>query len=1367
MSRTLHVTWYGMLLSIAIMAIARPAPAAELTAGNSGVGTSVYPPYDNTSLNCLKTLDLGGNSWDSYGAMAVDPAGAYAYVYTDPRVYSGDHPVISKIRLSDMTVAATVAPNYLGTGTISVMDPTGAYAYFAGTVGIVKIRLSDFTQTGYLTLTTAELPAGVAIIDSTGSYAYFGSNTNPGKVVKVRLSDMTKAGSLTLGIGETAICAAVIDPTNTYGYFGNNVNTDHGIIAKVRLLDMVEVASLPLASGEAGHCTAVIDSSGTYAYFGTNTVPSKVVKIRLSDFTEVGSLALAAGETQLHSSVIDPQSRYAYFGTWTAPGRIVKVRLSDFLEVGSLILDPNTKWVKKAGIDPAGNFAYFDIHASTGNGMVVKVSLIDSTASTGNSNAIRATKTTMPQSGNIQEVRFYAHQAGGRLRLSIYGENASAENLLWQSAEMAITSSSAWITAPIAAGTPASLTLNGGNYWLAFNTDATTNVASYTAGKAGDGFWKRQPLATFPGVLNINSIEYVTDRWSEYLTYTPVPPRVPAGTWPDSIALNSINWKWLDNSDNETGFKLFADAGLTTPTTLQTTTAANATSWTMNGLMANSPYSCRVAAINNLGEATETTYLSAWTGIDPVSSLVFSNVGTQSIDVAALNNSFANLTGGVSGLLFGNITAGTSAAAWQQNNTPWSSKSLTPNTYYQFSGKSRNGVAIETALTKVTKCTLATKPTLGYNVNCNSSINSWHIPGQSFTFSNPAGFGLGTHGGSSYKVYGYAYRWDASPTTATFTSTGTAWMAGTLNLSSNGSGAYYLHLQSLNGEGVLNPEMLDLGPYFIDGDSPTAPGTPTAPAVVANSNLVTFTWGAASDAGSGVASYTCQIGTAPGASDIFNGNVTGTLSKTIAANYGCQAYCRVRAVDAVGNAGPWSANSAAAFIDAPPAAPVIFSLLPPVPRKLDDVTAITTATDADPGDSVTGFRYEWRLAGVLKSTSTTLASAFLVKGQPWTLSVWAQDTYGGWSQATVLPFTIANTPPSQPIVEIRPKPVTAGQSLIVDVQEYSTDPDGDVVAYDFNWYKSRDGGKAWIHKIELDGSPQVVGEFIQDGDLWEVRYIPYEKNSVGKPAAQAQKTSAPGKPLAAARIEGQYGWDRVYVGGNDAPKMSLATPLAQLQPGGPLLIVGWDFSDAAGDGCTVDLEWKNAMQLNYTPFAAGLPARQGAFRGAVAAMSLDQPVTIHGVIHNPKGATAQEISAPVTLLPPAPPLVIDYLLGRSSDALGMDANGDGAIDAADLVRVVARQIPDPPLGPRPANAASGVAVTPTLQWSACRNAQSYQLYLWPANTARPATPAASGLTVNAYAVKSALAGATTYWWQVVAINAATPMPGPVWSFTTK
>jgi hypothetical protein len=87
--------------------------------------------------------------------------------------------------------------------------------------------------------------------------------------------------------------------------------------------------------------------------------------------------------------------------------------------------------------------------------------------------------------------------------------------------------------------------------------------------------------------------------------------------------------------------------------------------------------------------------------------------------------------------------------------------------------------------------------------------------------------------------------------------------------------------------------------------------------------------------------------------------------------------------------------------------------------------------------------------------------------------------------------------------------------------------------------------------------------------------------------------------------------------------------------------------------------------------------------------------------------------------------------------------------------------PGVPTSPIPTTGATGVAITPTLSWSAT-GATSYDVSFGTTNPPPVVSSRQSGAT---YA-PTALTRGTTYFWRVVARNAAGTTSGSVWSFTT-
>lgn len=450
-----------------------------------------------------------------------------------------------------------------------------------------------------------------------------------------------------------------------------------------------------------------------------------------------------------------------------------------------------------------------------------------------------------------------------------------------------------------------------------------------------------------------------------------------------------------------------------------------------------------------------------------------------------------------------------------------------------------------------------------------------------------------------------------SPTTLAYSGSNYAYTFDTAN---NESKTLYARVRNFADTSATVNDMIGL-----DTVTPEMPLPPTDAGALTNDANVTFNWTQPSDPAlsSGIASYECQIGTAPNASDVFNDNVGNELGKTIAGPLGQTLYCRVRAIDRAGNASPWSAGSDGIFINTPPDAPQV-SIDPPAPRTLDTITATAVATDPD-GHSIINQRFEWRRSGQLQATGSMLAPGLTAKGEPWTVRAWAEDALGAESQAGEHSFTIQNSPPTQPIVEIRPQPAQPDQDLIVDVQVYSIDPDGDEIAYDFAWFKSTDGGAAWIHKVELDGSPQVSNLFISVGELWQVQFTPYEVESQPKPSGDG------GSVPKGSRVEGAYGWDQAYIGENSPPTFQFES--IRMSPGlsGVMLDVTWLAADADGESILYDIFWTDMFYSGLVPVAEGLTASDREFHG-LTQIPTDRPVYLHATVIDAKGTVTHVTS---------------------------------------------------------------------------------------------------------------------------------------------
>jgi hypothetical protein len=475
-----------------------------LVVGNSSIGSTAYPP--GTAPRRVKGLDFANEK--DFIAVLIDSAHGFGYL-------ASEHGVVVKVRLSDFTRVGVLS---LNTGdnsiTCAVIDPTRGYVYCVAhgwgvTPGrVVKVRLSDFTCVGELPFDAGEPYAYCAVIDPLGGFAYFGitasyaTYTTPGKVVKVRLLDFKRVGALTLHADETEVNAAAIDLAGGHAYFGAN-----GKVVKVRLSDFTRVATMLLGSA----CqTMLIAPTGVLGYFGA-------IRVRLADLTITGKLNSYYGSDG-NAVAMDPAGRYVYFGIYdtarfTSWGKVIKVRLSDGKYMGELALKDEVNKLYCAAIDSAGEYAYFaDKRYPDSHGKTIKVALSCK-------NAIHASKIYFNGRGAVRDVRFYSHAAKGNLRLAIYSE-ATTKTLLWQSGAVANTKAGGWLTVPLTQGTPATLTLNPGQYWLAWQTDSNDDVASDASGdNAWDSFVVNQPFGPFPARLGAAAITLTCEKWSEYLTY--------------------------------------------------------------------------------------------------------------------------------------------------------------------------------------------------------------------------------------------------------------------------------------------------------------------------------------------------------------------------------------------------------------------------------------------------------------------------------------------------------------------------------------------------------------------------------------------------------------------------------------------------------------------------------------------------------------------------------------------------------------------------------------------------------------------------------------------------------------------------------
>ncbi len=95
-------------------------------------------------------------------------------------------------------------------------------------------------------------------------------------------------------------------------------------------------------------------------------------------------------------------------------------------------------------------------------------------------------------------------------------------------------------------------------------------------------------------------------------------PAAPSGLVADGSSTTSIHLSWVDNSSNESSFRIERSPDGISGWTALKDVAANTTSWDDTGLSTGTPYSYRVKAMNSAGDTQYTNTASTSTFFTPV-----------------------------------------------------------------------------------------------------------------------------------------------------------------------------------------------------------------------------------------------------------------------------------------------------------------------------------------------------------------------------------------------------------------------------------------------------------------------------------------------------------------------------------------------------------------------------------------------------------------------------------------------------------------------------------------------------------------------------------------------------------------------------
>jgi hypothetical protein len=191
--------------------------------------------------------------------------------------------------------------------------------------------------------------------------------------------------------------------------------------------------------------------------------------------------------------------------------------------------------------------------------------------------------------------------------------------------------------------------------------------------------------------------------------------------------------------------------------------------------------------------------------------------------------------------------------------------------------------------------------------------------------------------------------------------------------------------------------------YFTISDNtpPGTPGTPTDAGEYSTSGTVTWTWTAAPEDGA-VAQYQIQVGSTPGGNDVFDGLVGTELSKTLSGLLdGSTYYARVRAMNTVGQWGPWSGVSDGITVDT----------IPPdttIDHSPSSSSVSLSASDATSGVAFTYYRID-------SDSWNTYSGPFVLTGnESHVIEYYSRDNAGNNEpeRTLVVHYLTVNTDPS-------------------------------------------------------------------------------------------------------------------------------------------------------------------------------------------------------------------------------------------------------------------------------------------------------------------------------------------------------------------
>ena len=469
-------------------------------------------------------------------------------------------------------------------------------------------------------------------------------------------------------------------------------------------------------------------------------------------------------------------------------------------------------------------------------------------------------------------------------------------------------------------------------------------------------------------------------------------PSKPAALSANASSSSTVQLAWVDNSGNETSFRIERKTGSGAFSEIGTVNA-NSTSYTDNGLQPNTAYSYRVRAQNAVGNSGYTNTATATTNNtqpNAPSALSANASSSSTVQLAWVDNSgnetsfrIERKTGSGAFSEIGTVNA---------NSTSYTDNGLQPNTAYSYRVRAQNAVGNSGYTNTATATTNNTQPNAPSALSANASSSSTVQLAWVDNSGNETSFRIERKTGSS-----------------AFSEIGTV-NANSTSYTDNGlqpNTAYNYRVRAQNAVG--NSGYSNTATATTNNTLPNAPSALSASA--SSASVIQLAWTDNSDnetsfrierkAGSGAFS---EIGTVNANSTSYTDN---ELQPNTAYSY------RVRAKNAVGNSG--YTNTATATTN---------NTLPNAPSALSASASSASVIQlawTDNSDNETSFRIERKTGsgafseiGTVNANSTRYTDNGLQPNTAYSYRVRAKNAVGNSGYTNTATATTNNTKPNAP-----------------------------------------------------------------------------------------------------------------------------------------------------------------------------------------------------------------------------------------------------------------------------------------------------------------------------------------------------------------